>query len=391
MSRKRLDGRGGLAAAAAAAAVGLLAESHTPISADPLDAVFEVTGELGRTRQKVSRTEQEVLRFETLTRLHPRLLLSSSSSKGQVCGGQALRGESHGKSLCRQVPAQKEAGPRLPGRGGPRDGRAGVGPQQPQGGQPACGLRDGPRHRPGAGIRGGRRDLRAVRVRRAAARGRRHASDPADVGGRRRAPPQQPGALGPQASEHPPDQPGAARRHQNCRLWPGTQIGRRRGAPRDSWHTRVCGARNPELRAHHNVGRSLERGRHRLHAGDGRVSVRRRRQAGDLPQRVPGQRGLRPRRLLESLRARRGLHPQAAGQSARGPSQRGRVHRPPVAVAASAVVRRAGARPRRPRAQLRCQVGGAPARGQGELPAAAAAAFPRQTLPLGRGGASRRR
>lgn len=44
MSRRRLDSRSGLAAVGG----GLLAESHTPISAEPLDAVFEVTGELGR-------------------------------------------------------------------------------------------------------------------------------------------------------------------------------------------------------------------------------------------------------------------------------------------------------------------------------------------------------
>ncbi|XP_077473157.1 serine/threonine-protein kinase 17B [Stigmatopora argus] len=42
MSRKRLDSRSGLIVA------GLLVESHTPITAEPLDAVFEVTGELGR-------------------------------------------------------------------------------------------------------------------------------------------------------------------------------------------------------------------------------------------------------------------------------------------------------------------------------------------------------
>ncbi|XP_061697309.1 serine/threonine-protein kinase 17B [Syngnathoides biaculeatus] len=42
MSRRRLDSR------SCPAAAGLLAESHTPISSEPMDAVFEVTGELGR-------------------------------------------------------------------------------------------------------------------------------------------------------------------------------------------------------------------------------------------------------------------------------------------------------------------------------------------------------
>ena len=55
----------------------------------------------------------------------------------------------------------------------------------------------------------------------------------------------------------------------------------------------------------------------RLHAGDGRVSVRRRRQAGDVSERVPGQRGLQQGGLLQSVRAGCGLHPQAAGQSSR--------------------------------------------------------------------------
>lgn len=62
---------------------------------------------------------------------------------------------------------------------------------------------------------------------------------------------------------------------------------------------------------------SQECRRHSLHAGDGRVSVRRRRQAGDVSERVPGQRGLQQRRLHQGVRARRGLHPQAAGQDPR--------------------------------------------------------------------------
>ncbi|XP_035988552.1 serine/threonine-protein kinase 17B [Fundulus heteroclitus] len=41
MSRRRLDSRGGLSA-------GLLAESQTPISPEPLESAYEVTGELGR-------------------------------------------------------------------------------------------------------------------------------------------------------------------------------------------------------------------------------------------------------------------------------------------------------------------------------------------------------
>ncbi|XP_077436323.1 serine/threonine-protein kinase 17B isoform X2 [Vanacampus margaritifer] len=381
MSRKRLDGRGGLAAAAAAAAVGLLAESHTPISADPLDAVFEVTGELGRgkfavVKRCVEKATGKVFAAKFLRKrrrgrdcraevVHEMAVLESARNNPRVVNLHAAYETDHDIVLVLEYAAGGEIFE-----------------------QCVC---DEPL--PEADVtRLIRQMLEGV--------DELHRSNLVHLDLKVETASKSDGlrlafaftcAFCVSASEHPPDQPGAARRHQNCRLWPGTQIGRRRGAPRDSWHTRVCGARNPELRAHHNVGRSLERGRHRLHAGDGRVSVRRRRQAGDLPQRVPGQRGLRPRRLLESLRARRGLHPQAAGQSARGPSQRGRVHRPPVAVAASAVVRRAGARPRRPRAQLRCQVGGAPARGQGELPAAAAAAFPRQTLPLGRGGASRRR
>lgn len=60
-----------------------------------------------------------------------------------------------------------------------------------------------------------------------------------------------------------------------------------------------------------------ERGGHRLHAGDGGVPLRWGRQAGDLSERVPGQRGLQPGRLLQGVRARRRLHPQAAGESAR--------------------------------------------------------------------------
>lgn len=41
MSRRRLDSRGGLAA-------GLLGEPQTPISTEPLESVYEITGELGR-------------------------------------------------------------------------------------------------------------------------------------------------------------------------------------------------------------------------------------------------------------------------------------------------------------------------------------------------------
>jgi len=41
MSRRRLDGRSGLAA-------GLLGEIQTLISTEPLESVYEITGELGR-------------------------------------------------------------------------------------------------------------------------------------------------------------------------------------------------------------------------------------------------------------------------------------------------------------------------------------------------------
>ena len=43
MSRRRTDGRGGPAAAA-----GLLSAVLTPISPEPMEAVYEFTGELGR-------------------------------------------------------------------------------------------------------------------------------------------------------------------------------------------------------------------------------------------------------------------------------------------------------------------------------------------------------
>ncbi|XP_077436325.1 serine/threonine-protein kinase 17B isoform X4 [Vanacampus margaritifer] len=355
MSRKRLDGRGGLAAAAAAAAVGLLAESHTPISADPLDAVFEVTGELGRgkfavVKRCVEKATGKVFAAKFLRKrrrgrdcraevVHEMAVLESARNNPRVVNLHAAYETDHDIVLVLEYAAGGEIFE-----------------------QCVC---DEPL--PEADVtRLIRQMLEGV--------DELHRSNLVHLD------------LKPQnillTSLAPPGDIKIVDFGLARRLGAVGELREILGTP---------DARNPELRAHHNVGRSLERGRHRLHAGDGRVSVRRRRQAGDLPQRVPGQRGLRPRRLLESLRARRGLHPQAAGQSARGPSQRGRVHRPPVAVAASAVVRRAGARPRRPRAQLRCQVGGAPARGQGELPAAAAAAFPRQTLPLGRGGASRRR
>lgn len=60
-----------------------------------------------------------------------------------------------------------------------------------------------------------------------------------------------------------------------------------------------------------------ECGCHSLHAGDRWVSVCRRRQAGDVPERVPGQRGLQQGDLLQGVWAGGGLHPQAVGQSAR--------------------------------------------------------------------------
>lgn len=63
-----------------------------------------------------------------------------------------MRGEGHGQSVCRQVPKEAAAWARLPGRGGARDGRARGGTQQPARGQPACRLRDGPRHRPADGV-----------------------------------------------------------------------------------------------------------------------------------------------------------------------------------------------------------------------------------------------
>ncbi|CAG11231.1 unnamed protein product, partial [Tetraodon nigroviridis] len=46
MSRRRLDGRGG-------ASAGLLGDPQTPISPEPMEGVYELTGELGRPREKV--------------------------------------------------------------------------------------------------------------------------------------------------------------------------------------------------------------------------------------------------------------------------------------------------------------------------------------------------
>jgi hypothetical protein len=51
--------------------------------------------------------------------------------QGEICGGEAVRGEVHREGVCRQVPSEAAARPRLPGRGGARDGCAGGGPQQP--------------------------------------------------------------------------------------------------------------------------------------------------------------------------------------------------------------------------------------------------------------------
>ena len=51
-----------------------------------------------------------------------------------------------------------------------------------------------------------------------------------------------------------------------------------------------------------------------LRHADGRVPVRGRQQAGDLPQHLPGQRGLLPGRVRRRLRARRRLHPIPAGE-----------------------------------------------------------------------------
>lgn len=45
----------------------------------------------------------------------------------------------------------------------------------------------------------------------------------------------------PSAAEHPPHQPFPSRGHQDRRLRPGPQTGRRRRAPRDSGHPRICG------------------------------------------------------------------------------------------------------------------------------------------------------
>ncbi|KAG5833559.1 hypothetical protein ANANG_G00277170 [Anguilla anguilla] len=87
----------------------------------------------------------------------------------------------------------------------------------------------------------------------------------------------------------------------------------------------------------------MECGSDRVHAGGRGVSFRWRGQAGDLPQRVPGQRGLLQGGLLPGVRAGRRLHPQAARQIARGPAQRGGLHDPPLAVAAGP-----GKRPPRP-------------------------------------------
>lgn len=82
-------------------------------------------------------------------RLHP---TSVCVLQGEVCRGQALCGEGHGQSVCCQVPPEAAARSGLPGRSHPRDGRPGDGPQQRARGQPACRLRDRPRHRSGAGI-----------------------------------------------------------------------------------------------------------------------------------------------------------------------------------------------------------------------------------------------
>ena len=160
----------------------------------------------------------------------------------------------------------------------------------------------------------------------------------------------------------------------------------------------------------------------RLHAGDGRVSVRRRRQAGDVSERVPGQRGLQQGGLLQSVRAGCGLHPQAAGQSSRvsragvwavtwcvwmkskwilsvsvmfgpqGPAQRRRVYEPPLAVAAVLSEPRPRRHPHRPREELRHQVG-RPARRprrQGELPGVASLSRKKVSLRRGNAGCCRR-
>lgn len=71
-------------------------------------------------------------------------LISALHFQGQICCGEAVRGEGHGQRVRRQIPEEAPARAGLPGRGGARDGRAGGGTQQPTCGQPACCLRDRP-------------------------------------------------------------------------------------------------------------------------------------------------------------------------------------------------------------------------------------------------------
>ena len=59
---------------------------------------------------------------------------------------------------------------------------------------------------------------------------------------------------------------------------------------------------------------SQEHRRADLRDADGRVPVPGRQQAGDLPEHLPGQRGLLSGRVRRSLRPRRRLHPLAAGE-----------------------------------------------------------------------------
>lgn len=82
MSRRRLDSRGGLSA-------GLLGEPQTPISTEPLESVYEITGELGRCVVKIVLSDLNIVSgpvffccgFWLRTRLRTNILVMSEWNK----------------------------------------------------------------------------------------------------------------------------------------------------------------------------------------------------------------------------------------------------------------------------------------------------------------------
>uniref|UniRef100_A0A3Q2P913 Serine/threonine kinase 17b (apoptosis-inducing) n=1 Tax=Fundulus heteroclitus TaxID=8078 RepID=A0A3Q2P913_FUNHE len=104
MSRRRLDSRGGLSA-------GLLAESQTPISPEPLESAYEVTGELGLAAARVAPVQPEHVGDALHEGGHARVGAGAAQLVHQLVENHAAFAEAHqgegeagGGATCRREP-----------------------------------------------------------------------------------------------------------------------------------------------------------------------------------------------------------------------------------------------------------------------------------------------